>query len=322
MDRWTDVERLAKAALTMGLSFNEALQRRTDMSAELSPAVVLDLITSARSVGGDVVELREAFRHFVDAIKHAPISWETGYCCCGSSVEGHGFGDGHSPVDAGFYFVSNAVSAAETVLDRGSAVGVVERDPFKAVLASLVAAVSILEDAYGRKLSPNKVVGSDMMFRQMLADYNLAIVKGGAALSRIEAGGGALPAQGPSVPTEQADRAVVGDPWFERLFKALQQDEPVSFYDMHSVLSGEPPLNCLLYDALMAVTALSGLAAYHHSGGHEGDPGEMDALCSMIAVARQQAAVSPGEQPGIGAADEPKDIPHPAKSDSSTGGAS
>lgn len=30
-----------------------------------------------------------------------------------------------------------------------------------------------------------------------------------AVLSRIEAGGGALPAQGPSVPTEQADRAVL-----------------------------------------------------------------------------------------------------------------
>ena len=33
----------------------------------------------------------------------------TGYCCCGSSVDGHTFGDGHSPVDEGEYYQGNAL---------------------------------------------------------------------------------------------------------------------------------------------------------------------------------------------------------------------
>jgi hypothetical protein len=45
----------------------------------------------------------------------------------------------------------------------------------KQVLASLVAAVSILRRAEERKTRPSKAVASDTMFRQMLADYERAI---------------------------------------------------------------------------------------------------------------------------------------------------
>jgi hypothetical protein len=40
----------------------------------------------------------------------------TGYCCCGSSVDGHTFGDGHSPVDQGEYCQSNALEYARKAI--------------------------------------------------------------------------------------------------------------------------------------------------------------------------------------------------------------
>lgn len=72
--------------------------------------------------------------------------------------------------------------------------------------------------------------------------------------------------QGPSALRSDTHRApegaVVGDLWFERLSKAMAQDDPVSFYGLHAMLSGEPPLNCLLSDAAMAVKALGSLDAH------------------------------------------------------------
>lgn len=65
----------------------------------------------------DLARKDAALREFIDSIERAPISWETGVCCCGSPVEGHGFGDGHSPVDEGSYFVSNAIAAARQALE-------------------------------------------------------------------------------------------------------------------------------------------------------------------------------------------------------------
>lgn len=42
-------------------------------------------------------------RIYVEAADAGTINVETGYCMCGSPVEGHGIGDGHSPVDMGYY---------------------------------------------------------------------------------------------------------------------------------------------------------------------------------------------------------------------------
>lgn len=50
-----------------------------------------------------------------------------------------------------------------------------QRDVLIGVMASLAATISILERAFEEKKPPNKVVGSDTMFRQMLIDYNRAL---------------------------------------------------------------------------------------------------------------------------------------------------
>ncbi len=42
-------------------------------------------------------DLRAAAEAAIDWLKSAPL--ESGYCCCGSPVDTHGMGDGHSPVD-------------------------------------------------------------------------------------------------------------------------------------------------------------------------------------------------------------------------------
>lgn len=40
----------------------------------------------------------------------------TGYCCCGSNVDGHTFGDGHSPIDEGEYCQGNALEYASKAI--------------------------------------------------------------------------------------------------------------------------------------------------------------------------------------------------------------
>lgn len=175
--------------------------------ADLNCSDLRALITSARSVGGDVVELREALEPFAEAANKCPENWP----------------DGTTP-------------------------GVVNLGQCRAARA---------------------------------------------ALSRIESGGGALPAQGPSVPTEQADRAVVasrttvktGD---EVWVRGEASDVCTSCVFVRVPTIHDKPMGSYLHWRNVRV-----------------------------------AAVSPGEQAGIGPlADEHKDIPHPAKSDSSTGGES
>lgn len=126
----------------------------------------------------------------------------------------------------------------------------------------------------------------------------------------------ALRAQGPSVPTERADRAVVAE-LIKRAATLMRQCEAEFTVDGMWSNDGQ-------------------LVSWH----------AVSKLKDAIADASQQAAVSSGEQAGIGAADEPKDPaksitthahvlsysptdgtivfsdPHPARSDSSTGGES
>jgi hypothetical protein len=77
--------------------------------AAANPATILDLLAANR-------KMREALENFVSGIERAPISWETGVCCCGNSVDGHGFGDGHSPVDEGVHFVTSLITEARSAL--------------------------------------------------------------------------------------------------------------------------------------------------------------------------------------------------------------
>jgi hypothetical protein len=40
----------------------------------------------------------------------------TGYCCCGSPIDGHGFGDGHTPTDEGAYHQTAALGLARAAI--------------------------------------------------------------------------------------------------------------------------------------------------------------------------------------------------------------
>jgi hypothetical protein len=56
----------------------------------------------------------EALETLLAMAEHGDFS--TGYCCCGSPVEGHKIGDGHSPFDEGDYYAINAFDKARAAL--------------------------------------------------------------------------------------------------------------------------------------------------------------------------------------------------------------
>ena len=56
----------------------------------------------------------EALEKSIGMLERADCS--TGYCCCGSSVDDHTFGDGHSPVDEGEYYQGNALEYASKAI--------------------------------------------------------------------------------------------------------------------------------------------------------------------------------------------------------------
>lgn len=45
----------------------------------------------------------------IDQVEKGLIELNTGYCCCGLSVDAHTMGDGHSPVDEGWYIYSQLI---------------------------------------------------------------------------------------------------------------------------------------------------------------------------------------------------------------------
>lgn len=58
----------------------------------------------------------DAFDAFVGAVENAPISWETGVCCCGDDISEHNEGSGHSPVDSGVNFIEAQLKLAKEVI--------------------------------------------------------------------------------------------------------------------------------------------------------------------------------------------------------------
>ena len=58
----------------------------------------------------------EALRSCLGMLERANCS--TGYCCCGSAVDKHSFGDGHSPVDEGDYFQRQAIELARAAINK------------------------------------------------------------------------------------------------------------------------------------------------------------------------------------------------------------
>ncbi len=55
-----------------------------------------------------------------ELIKHGVF--EDGICCCGASVDSHGFGDGHSPVDALAYHAGQVCERIDAILSAGKEV--------------------------------------------------------------------------------------------------------------------------------------------------------------------------------------------------------
>lgn len=62
-------------------------------------------------------ELKGLLRDSAELIKHGVF--EDGYCCCGSSVDSHGLGDGHSPVDALAYHAGQVCERIDAALSSG-----------------------------------------------------------------------------------------------------------------------------------------------------------------------------------------------------------
>ena len=67
----------------------------------------------ARRIG----ELEGLLRDSAELIKHGVF--EDGYCCCGSSVDSHGLGDDHSPVDALAYHAGQVCERIDAALSAG-----------------------------------------------------------------------------------------------------------------------------------------------------------------------------------------------------------
>jgi hypothetical protein len=61
-------------------------------------------------------ELLEALRSCLGMLKQANCS--TGYCCCGSSIDSHTWGDGHGPVDEGEHYQLKAIEAARAAIAK------------------------------------------------------------------------------------------------------------------------------------------------------------------------------------------------------------
>ena len=64
-------------------------------------------ILAALSPPSPDAELVELLREDRELIEHG--DFREGHCMCGSAVEAHGFGDGHSPVDAGVYYAGQVM---------------------------------------------------------------------------------------------------------------------------------------------------------------------------------------------------------------------
>lgn len=79
--------------------------------AAASPAAILELIAESSS-------LKDLLAQAAAMIRNADV--ETGVCCCGSPVETHGFGDGHSPVDQGGYYALDLLARIDAAMLEAS----------------------------------------------------------------------------------------------------------------------------------------------------------------------------------------------------------
>ncbi|HCC4868751.1 TPA: hypothetical protein M5N95_004654 [Pseudomonas aeruginosa] len=55
-------------------------------------------------------------RKWLELMEHG--DYREGHCMCGSSVDGHGIGDGHAPVDAGEYYAGQVMEELRALLSE------------------------------------------------------------------------------------------------------------------------------------------------------------------------------------------------------------
>lgn len=60
------------------------------------------------------MDIRNLLEGIKETIRHGDFS--TGWCCCGSPVDSHTFGDGHSPVDEGYHYIDNLLARIDTAI--------------------------------------------------------------------------------------------------------------------------------------------------------------------------------------------------------------
>lgn len=79
----------------------------------IAEAADLETIASLRA---RIRELEAGLQKAVGFLQDAPLS--SGVCCCGSPIEGHGYGDGHSPVDDLQYHAGNLQQEFTALLNK------------------------------------------------------------------------------------------------------------------------------------------------------------------------------------------------------------
>ncbi len=91
--------------------------------------------------GLHIETLQKLLRDFLDSVRNAPVS--SGVCCCGSNMDSHGMGDGHSPVDEWDELIKSWTNTIEAVLPETCCVPTAEE------LASLQAGDYTPEELWG-----------------------------------------------------------------------------------------------------------------------------------------------------------------------------
>lgn len=85
-------------------------QRNILKLSNSAPAMIAEI----RELRAENARLRGKVSDALAFLRSAPL--ESGYCCCGSPVDGHGIGDGHAPVDDLAYYASNLASDLSAAL--------------------------------------------------------------------------------------------------------------------------------------------------------------------------------------------------------------
>jgi hypothetical protein len=100
------------------MTLDELVERAVFLANSLDRSVHPDAdVISA--MASQLLAMKGALEGVRSFLASAPL--ESGYCCCGSPVEGHGFGDGHSPVDELQYAAHNQIDRIDALLPTSAA---------------------------------------------------------------------------------------------------------------------------------------------------------------------------------------------------------